>query len=268
MHNDDPLTFFCENEWWKNPQREGQNVIPIGGERSCPSSQEIPVGQTVDNALNWANGIISIATNETNSIAQMVYLLKKIGEADKTNPIQDYCKCNAKFLNANPICHTDCEYDQWLVPILDADGNPTGQTELNCSCSFLACDGSPCKQLIIYLSQVWNTYRQLKLNYIDLYTTMLKEPRSDIMKELAYSRQMTNSCSVVQNNFGNQARMLDCTRAEDENITNVISGSVIFQNQQVPHYCYGKALGQLFSTSLSDNWFCCDLQKINTSPAK
>jgi hypothetical protein len=104
------------------------------------------------------------------------------------------------------------------------------------------------------------------IDYINIFTSMLKEPRSDIMKELTYSRQMTNKCSVTQNNFGNQARMLSCTRAEDEKIPSILNGSAIVDNRTYDHYCYGTALGNLRNQSLTDNWFCCQEWQKNPAP--
>ncbi|MGD0576466.1 MAG: hypothetical protein ABSA74_00110, partial [Candidatus Staskawiczbacteria bacterium] len=105
-------------------------------------------------------------------------------------------------------------------------------------------------------------------DWMNFYLTMIQDPRSDIMKMLTYSRQATSSCSVAQNNFGTQARLLDCTRAEDEKIPDILSGRAFYNGKEVPGYCYGQALGKLFNTPLTDDWFCCNLQKINNPTEK
>ena len=262
-YNDDPLTFYCEDSWWTQPDREGQNTMPIGAQRNCPAEQEVPVGQTVDGAENWASGIISTTNTEIQDIQNLIDLITRIGKAKKTDPIQDYCKCPAEFYNKKPICSSDCQFNQVWVPDL-VNGGGAWQ----CSCDFVACQGGPCEQIIILLSEVWDDYRTIKIDWTNFYTYLIQDARSDILKMLTYSRQTTSSCSVTQNNFGtfsntisgSQARMLNCTRAEDEKIPSVISGNAIFNNHVVPDYCYGQALGKLFNTPLTDDWFCCNLQ--------
>jgi len=155
-----------------------------------------------------------------------------------------------------------------------------------CTCTFTPCNGSPCQQIIYYLSELWNDYRQFKLDFINFYTTMLKEPRSDIMKELTYSRKTTNDCSLVGSTYGlSNERLLNCTRAEDEIISPINTNKMtkeelaalvhvdasqidIPDNSTLNGYCYGKKLGEVLIPSvdldLTDNWFCC--QKYNKNP--
>ncbi len=86
---------------------------------------------------------------------------------------------------------------------------------------------------------------------------MLIEPRSDIIKELTYSRQKTNECSVVSSAYGAKARVLNCTRVQDEMIAPINTSTMTYNGQQLKGYCYGVDLGELSNTSLTDNWFCC-----------
>jgi hypothetical protein len=358
-YNNDPLTFYCENNWWNDPNREGLSQIPIGTERTCPKSGEVPVGQTVDNAENWAGTLINNADGMNKDIQNIIDLMVKIGGAKDNSTTQGYCKCNSKLENGDPICKTGCQYIQnWVKPVvvppvfIPAPTTPTTPEETtpptnettppqeesggggldynnpakyatvslistktnneeflnaqytksmnkntflltqndqngtwtpgytipgyySCSCTFIPCKGNPCQQITDYFSQLWNNYRQLKLNFIDFYTTMIKEPRSDIMKELTYSRQATNICSLASSVYGIGARMLDCTRVEDELISpintneitkdelstliNISSDQIKLDNGKntIDGYCYGKELGDLFKESLTDNWFCC-----------
>ncbi|MCX6741523.1 MAG: hypothetical protein NTY61_03955, partial [Candidatus Parcubacteria bacterium] len=245
--NDDPLTFYCQDNWWLDPNREKSGTMPIGTEKVCPKTQEIPIGQTVDNAENWANNLINSVGKLQNNIQNMITEMYIIGKAKDTDPIQDYCRCAAKFENSNPICKTDCQYGQWN----DDKGNTY------CSCILDPCKGSPCEQITDYLAVLWDYYRQFKLDFIGFYTAMLKEPRSDIMKELTYSRKTTNNCSVTSNSSGSKNRLLDCTRVEDELISPTTTGQTIINGEAINSYCYGKELGKLFDTPLTDNWFCC-----------
>lgn len=268
-YNDDPLTFYCENNWWTNPDRDGLSDTPIGTDKVCSKAGEIPVGQAVDNAENWANGLITGANKITQDIQKTISLMKKIGEAKDTSPIQDYCKCGAKLENNEPICKTNCNYAEWIaeIPVYDNEGNYLySYPQKQCACDFVPCQGNPCEQIVDYLSDLWNSYRKLKLDFIDFYTIMLAEPRSDIMKELAYSRQTTNSCSLTTSAYGSQARLLSCTRVEHEEIAPISNGQTTYKDTTMPG-CYGGQgnghLGKIFN--LSDNWFCC--QEYTKTPA-
>jgi hypothetical protein len=119
-----------------------------------------------------------------------------------------------------------------------------------------------------YLSKLWGNVRQARLDFIGFYTTMIQEPRSDIMKELTYSRKMTNSCNLVSTNYftnnvytpsltanyvyGSQTRLLSCTRAKDE--IAAPDGNT----------CYGRKN----DSSLTDDWLCCEQYKQNITPGK
>jgi len=267
-YNDDPLTFYCEDSWWTNPNREGLSQTPIGTERICPKEKDVPVGQTVDDAEKWASDIIhkmadettiDLATNGENgefimargiidSIQIMIDQMIKIGDAYKTSPVQDYCKCNAMLENGEPICKTGCQYHQTFVK----------NVGWACNCTFVPCKGNPCQQITDYLSILWWDYEQLISYSTKFYTYMLKEPRSDIMKELTYSRKTTNECSLTSSAYGIDTRLLSCTRVEDELIAPINTGQIEFNNQTIDAYCYGKELGKLSGASLADDWFCCE----------
>lgn len=92
---------------------------------------------------------------------------------------------------------------------------------------------------------------------------MLQEPRSDIIKELTYSRQKTDNCSLINSAYGAQARLLSCTRVKHEEIPPINTGQLEFDDRVLPGYCYGKDLGALFDKPLTDNWFCCEAQVNN-----
>ena len=127
-----------------------------------------------------------------------------------------------------------------------------------CNCTFKPCDGNPCLQVVDYLSQFWNYYKQFKSDSTDFYTYMLTEPRSDILKELTYSRQAANNCSKTYSASGIETRLLSCTRVEDELVDPANSSNMLFNNKTLPGYCYGIELGKYSNSSLSytDNWFC------------
>jgi len=270
-YNDDPLTFYCEDspKWWDDPNKEGTSETPIGDARVCPKSDEIPVGQTVDDTNNWANSLINSidgsvkashqyitsGKNINHDIQALLDEMETVGNAYQTSPIKDYCKCNAQSKDSKPICQTNCQYYQW-----ETRSGP------ECSCDFIPCKGSPCKQITDYLSDLWNDYRDFKLDFVDFDTTMLTEPRSDIIKELTYSRTTTNSCSVTSSAYGLDARLFDCSRVKDEIISNAGKGKIVYNGKTVNVGCYGKDLGVAVKEPLTDNWFCCqDASKTQTS---
>lgn len=270
--NDDPLTFYCQDNWWMDPSKEGDSLQPIGTEMICPKEGEVPVGQTVDNAENWAKGLMDSADKMNKNIKNVLDKIEKAGKAKDTSPVQDYCKCNARFDNSNnppagPICKTDCKFNQAQVPVLNADGSPTGDTETKCTCDFTSCQGSPCQQVVNYLSDVWNSYRQFQADFINFYASMIQDAKSDIIKELAYSRQTTNSCSLVNSAFALNERLLNCTWAGHQ-IISPVSGSQTILNGVAYDGCYGGQsdghLGKEFN--LTDNWFCC--QQYSKNPAQ
>ena len=256
-YNQDPLTFYCQDQWWTDPNRKGLNSDPVGDQNVCLPAGEVPVGQTVDSALNWANTLINNADNMKQYIQIMLDQMKKIGRAIGTNAnygysetiVQNYCKCQAKKESGNPICKTDCQYYQFFDPI---------QGRWFCGCLFIPCKGAPCEQLTDYLQELWGYYAIFKSDFINFYTTMLTEPRSDTIKQLAYSRTKTNSCSAINSAYGEESTLLSCTRVKDEIIPPVNGRAIEYNNQKTDDYCYGKDLGELFNQSLTDNWFCCE----------
>ena len=116
------------------------------------------------------------------------------------------------------------------------------------------------------LNSVWNQNINTKTSYANLYKFNAQGARSDALKELTYSRKAVDTCSQVQTNIDSQTKLMNCTRAEDENIPSVINGKTTFMDQATAGYCYGQKLGQLYSPSklpggsLMDNWFCCSPQ--------
>lgn len=221
-YNDDPLTFYCQDEWWKDPNKEGTDPVPIGDEKICHKEDVIPVGQTIDNAKNWANDLFSIISENTNKVQEIISYLKRIG----STPKDEYCKCDSSCKNGNAIC-------------ADKKNNP-------------------CQQMMNNLTDAVVYYAKIKVSYINSYLTNILEPRSDILKQLQYSREKTSDCSAVKNVYGNnETRLFNCTRVMHELMPPVNSGKIIFENEEINSYCYGKELGKLFDQQLTDDWFCC-----------
>ena len=249
--NDDPLTFYCENSWWVSPEKEGTSETPMGQERTAPKNREVPVGQTVDDAKSWASKILE----KKDGLDDMLSFLKKLGDKKSSQ----YCKCDSKFENGNPICTTSCRY---VPPVTTpsstaSDGTYTPASTTEASCALDPCNGNSCQQMIDWLTIVSDKYGKVKTDYVDFYTNMvLKDPRSDIFKELEYSRQKTSDCSLIGGSYDLKTRLLSCTRIEDELVPPVNTEQIKFQGKDVNAYCYGTSLGKLFGKDLTDNWFC------------
>lgn len=89
---------------------------------------------------------------------------------------------------------------------------------------------------------------------------MLNDPRSDVLKELTYSREKTNECSVKNSAFAQDTKMINCTRAVHELIPPIRTYKTIFNNKPMEG-CYGESWGADLSKTMTDNWFCCQKQE-------
>jgi len=273
-YNDDPLTFYCKTNWWSKEAAKKTN--PVGEERLCLKSREVPVGQTVDDSEDWGKSFLTSIDGITKDIQNMVDYMKKIGEE------KNYCECNSKCDSSGtePTCKSLCLFKISLYTVTDPDtGEETKKS--SCSCSRGTCEGNPCQKIINMLQGktsdmncpkgteykgIGYYYAQIASSVKNFNNFIIQEGRSDILKKLNYSRKTTDDCSTTQNNYGETyVQMLSCTRAEDEIISPIIdkSGKVILDGKIIQSYCYGKELGKVSGASspLMDNWFCCETRK-------
>lgn len=111
-YNDDPLTFYCRLDWEKSPAYSGYNW-------TCPANNEIPIGQTVDDTIIWAQKIANAMNDfitKTESLINYVniYISNEKG----------YCQCNST-----------CGVNGWGVDEKTCGGDcipkeiPPGQTD-------------------------------------------------------------------------------------------------------------------------------------------
>jgi len=258
-YKDDPLTFYCKTDWWTKD--DANKEIPEGEERLCQKSKEIPVGQTVDNSEEWGNLFLNYIDKITKTTQEEIDYLIKIGDA------KNYCECTSTC-DKEPLCSSECEYHEEEVT------NEDGVTETKQWCSRSKCSGQPCEKMIVMLGGGTCDERYPGVTfYLDEISKIVYDfsefvvinLRSDILKMLNYSRKMTDECSTTQNNYGAYVKELSCTRVEDEIISPIIdkNNKIIYGGKSVSSYCYGKELGKVLgtSTSLMDNWFCCELRE-------
>jgi hypothetical protein len=278
-YNDDPLTFYCQQAWWLKKE-ETKNTVPIGQERVCPKEREIPVGQTIDNAQKWAQIFKESAEKLSKKIGEMTDYMAEIGRE------QNYCKCDSKCDAAGkePTCQAKCAF-QFIDATTKTETNSDGSTSTidvpaQCRCARQGCSGNPCQKIINLLqgkSAGTDCPKNVEYKGIAYFAWQINNAvqdyiisdmislRSETLKQLSYSREKTNECSVVQNNYGAQTRMLSCTRVEHEIISpiNDPNNKVIVGGKVLSSYCYGKELGSILNAQdpMADNWFCCEDRK-------
>jgi len=257
-YDDDPLTFYCEQNWWMNDANKNFTKNPIGKERMCSPDKEVPVGQAVDGAQAWATSFVSSTNVIRNNLNSLIRYITKIGNA------KNYCTCSSVFDSGKPICKTDCKFGQQLVPVIGPDGNPVLDPDGNplnawqCSCEIRPCEGNPCQQMINYLNSVINYYKQLKMSYVNFFISNVFEPRTDVLKELTYSRGKIGECSLVNNNFDRDGSLFSCQRVENEIMPAINNSKFKIGDKTFNSYCYGKEVGKLLGADMTDNWFCCE----------
>lgn len=241
MYNDDPLTFYCRQDWWNEPETKRQDAI--GNTMRCSPSKEIPVGMTVNDTGKWADKFIEKSQKIIESTSTIIEQLDKLGKA--TN----FCQCNSKFETGMPVCMACCIYIK-----------PKGFTPP--VCIFQSCAGNSCQQMIDWLWEVQNKHIELKNKYLDLLGWQASEPRTDILKELTYSRNQINTCSASQNlTSGDITKLLDCQKVLDDIIPAFTDAEnkIYVNKKEIYHYCKGQMEGKIFKNGDTiDNWFCCE----------
>ncbi|TSC95011.1 MAG: hypothetical protein CEN87_23 [Parcubacteria group bacterium Licking1014_1] len=260
-YNDDPLTFYCHEEWWleKNKQEE-KKPEPLGKEMFCPKGKEIPVGQTIDDAEKWAKSLTDATDILSEAAKDMIQYIKGIGEE------KGYCECGSSCDNGKTACQGKCEYKEEKIR----------EGFWKCYCAKLSCSGNPCQKMIDMLlcggkcgtgKGVEGHYNEISRARKAVDILIARDGRSDILKELAYSRKKTDECSTIQTAYGAESKMLDCERAEDNIMSPITEGKTIIKTKSIESRCYGKSLGKILKTSepMADNWFCCEVRekKIN-----
>lgn len=261
-YNSDPLTFYCRSDWWSKP--EAKRTTPVGDEMTCPSEGEIPVGQTIDNAVAWAESLIKKVENVSKKTQDLLDYINRIAKE------KNYCQCDSK-------CQAGGGGESTCNAFCTLKGVPQ-----NCMCTRDSCSGNPCEKMIGLLkgktsqtfcqtNEVYNGmeyyYNQVNLADLDFYVFFEQSGRSDILKSLSYSRTQTTVCATPQNNTGQRTTM-SCTRVEDEIMPPIIEkvNKIIVDKTTMTSYCYGSSLNKISSSTAShtDNWFCCQA-RINTS---
>ncbi len=257
--NGDPLTFYCRKDWWneedtKRRQNLGQNSDP-SKTLVCSRADEIPVGTLVDNAFAWQEEFKTTSDKVYNPLLNVLSMMKKISEG------RSYCSCESKYESGNPICRACCNY----VPGMESEDEEGNSLSTPASCSFEACKGHSCQQMINWLAELINRHRDMKEGLIDFMAYAMEEHRSDVLKELTYSRNKMADFSAVQNETTKEkGRLLNCQQILDDVIYPITdpSNTTIIEQNPVYHYCYGLMASKVSDKApeapvQADNWFYC-----------
>ena len=248
--NDDPLTFYCQADWWKDPNREGQSQTPIGENKFCTKDGVIPVGQTIDNSLTWSTDFLKVLDKLKLDLQDKIKKVYNVGDQ------KDYCKCDSKMANGLPACSSSCNLTTQTLGT-----NPDGTPYTQDICAVGGCSGLACQSMIDMLSELADTYRDMKTKYTEFFKNYLEKGLSDrgeALKQLTYSRQKTNSCGISTINSEKDARMFSCQRVQDELMSAVLGDKITMDEKTIKSYCYGKEFGKLLTKDLTDDWFCCE----------
>ena len=256
--NGDPLTFYCRQDWWNEPETYREKNLGAKYDKplkniTCNRADEVPVGMLVDNSLKWADETIEKMVKISSSIQNLLGYMKKLSEA------KDYCACNSKYESGNPVCRACCNYVDPNAEGSSSSYSPGGTQQPYCQ--FQSCSGNSCQQMINWLYMIINYHREVRISYIDLYINFLSEPRTDILKMLTYARDKVDTFSSLENQKGKQNNvLLSCQQILDNIVYPVTdqNNKISIDQKELYHYCYGQLSGKLLQSSAQyDNWFGC-----------
>lgn len=279
-YNDDPLTFYCNEKWWDSP--ELKDPEPLANQYTCYKEFEIPVGQTVDDSQNWANEFIRHQIEIISKTDELINHLKRI---DALNKSDNYCKCESTCGNNERTCNEPC------FPELIETTNSDGTVSQSCACIKKGCMGNPCQYMLNLLlgssgyscpkgeAVKGNPQRHEEIKEkTERIEEFILTGRSDIFKELIYSRETMDSCSSKSkaNTVAEQTKLVNCRRIRNNFVSKIFGDKTIISGIEVEYPCYGADLQYSFDPSLSsnsssqsslgsktiimpqtDNWFCC-----------
>ena len=294
LYNDDPLTFYCRQDYWN--QESEKTTAPLGSQMVCPSQKDIPIGQTIDSTVAWAQKIID-AINEF--VTKTNNLVNHMGSISAAAGKNDYCQCNSPCgKNAwgvdEKACNGDCVPLEIFNPPTEDD--PYGSWD--CSCMLQPCQGGSCQRMINLLrGKTWDQSCPQGIAFcgMDCYydssgsdcssnncgqdigikqaydklagiisDSRTENSQSENLKRLSYSRKTMDDCSAASAVYGQQ-KILTCQRARDQILSPETTNyfSTVVNGEIQDYYCYGSWLGQVLGSqeTLSDNWFCCETRQ-------
>lgn len=284
-YNDDPLTFYCPQNWWNNDELKAPE--PMANSYICPKQKEIPIGQTVDNTQKWAQKLLNYNSEFIQKTDELLQQLKSI---DLLNKSDNYCKCGSECGNGEKTCNAPCK------PQIISNANSDGSTSDSCACQNQGCQGNPCQFMLNNLlgklvegascpqgSKIngpAQLYAQIKAK-LDIISDFTLKGRTEVVKELTYSRKTMNDCSSESkaNTVAQQTKLVSCTRVDSNFISPIAGNKTIINGKELDFSCYGKVLGDIYGSYLessgatnydtsnptpslptppsTDNWFCC-----------
>ncbi|MFA5877901.1 MAG: hypothetical protein WC845_00870 [Candidatus Staskawiczbacteria bacterium] len=261
-YNDDPLTFYCRTSW-------APEFLPENYGWTCSANNEIPVGQTVDEAEKWGKDMSEKTGKFIETLSKMIKDMDTIGEQ------KDYCECNSickiekkddppitdqERWDLEKTCNAKCEYNERHVQGTDPDTGMSYDYWV-CYCAQKPCEGNPCQKIINMLAgkdgaakcPEGTEYKGMFWFHEEIKKTLtesdelIKKGRSEPLKRLAYSRDRMDECGALSTEYGAKTmEPLDCTTS-------------YFSTHTIKERCYGILEGIVRdpSENLLDNWFCC-----------
>jgi hypothetical protein len=261
-YNGDPLTFYCKSaEELSDEEKSAELKYESAKRYTCSKAYEIPVGQAVDDARKWAEKLLKNVSDFVEKVQNMVKYLKQLGEE------RNYCQCDSKYDGGTPICTTNCQYNkETTTTTINPETGSEITTTTPPSCTFVSCSGNPCQKMINLLSAVSGYYDKIKEGVASLNLFILIDKRTDIVKELIYSRNTMNDCSVYakqENPVYIYSSVLAEFRSFVEGPIKTLNCTRAYLNGFVQERCYGVIDGSVATPpeDLTDNWFCCE--KVN-----
>ncbi len=263
----DSLTFYCASgnpagDWLESKWELYDNML-------CQKNTEVPVGQTVDGAISWADKKKKEFDAFLQKTGDMLQYIKDISEE------KDYCKCDSSCGDSTNACAGSCDLVQ--TEAYDKDGNKIGW---NCSCAKTGCEGNPCQKIINLLRgkeededcPEGTEYKGVK-DYADkiseaagpLKTGSAKADKSEVIKRLSYSRDRMDKNSVdIKTTLNKTVSLFSCYQAQLNFYPTIVSDSVVIGNKKRTGYCYGELVSAYLQPNniLLDNWFSCEKQSI------
>ena len=169
---EDPATFYCPLGILSDPE-ETFFLEDISYAQNCPQIIEIPVGKTIDEALQLMEDIL----RELKNIHKKGHLMVDKGEEqekfskemfDKSDELIELTS-EESCVMCEEGCEAVCTMVEYEVEVTDASGNTSTETRRKRECK---CEGEPCPRGKI--NKVWNQILELEAKIKAAYEEISK----------------------------------------------------------------------------------------------
>ncbi len=261
LYNDDPLTFYCREEW----EETLRVAEPLGREWITGKNQEIPLGETIDETEKWLKNLTDNTTNLVEELESMIKYVLSIGEEE------DYCECdslcNEPGEKEDWACEPPCEFNEKEILYTDPD---TGQETSYWVywCTLRECEGNPCQKMINMLmggddcgefDGVGVFHHAVTEEAKNFKNEGIHKARSELLKKLIYSRKIMEQGSRLAIER-EEVEIMNCQEVINHRIypiTHLESEFILrgLDEESRREVCYGREAGKKIGEFLTDNWF-------------